>query len=95
MPFRIAQRLAGIMNAVVGMQQVVDNAFRSHEDGAVLVQHRHADLLGYVLEGDEVLSVVGAKVLQPIAVVVDKPASVNLRSSGTFHHLAREGFRGL
>ena len=87
----IAERGACVVNPVVGMQQVVDEALVGLEDGTVLVEYGHADLLGDVLELYEVLGEVGAEVLQLVAVVVDEPAAVHLGGRRTFHHLAREG----
>ena len=73
MAIGVAERFPCIVDAVFGVQQSVDDAFRRFEDGSMLMQHRHFHLLRHILELDEVLGEVGSEVLQPIAVVIDKP----------------------
>ena len=70
----ITERLTCIMDAVVCMQESVDNALGSLEDSAVLVQDGHFYRLRHILELHKIFGEVGAEVLQPITVVIDKPA---------------------
>ena len=94
----VAQRRAGIVN-FLRMEQALQDGFVCHEDGAVLVQIGHDDLIADILKRNKVLGEMCTEILEAIAVIVYQPAvlkdfvnpTLHLGRSRAFHHLASEG----
>ena len=94
---RICHRGSGIVDAVL-FQHGLHDAFRSTEDGAVLVVLRHTHLLAHIGEMNEILGKMSAEIEEAVTVVINEitiaKRTVLRQFDGgwSFHEIAGEWF---
>ena len=97
---RICHRGSGIVDAVL-LQQSLHDAFRSTEDGAVLVVLRHTHLLAHIGEMNEILGKMSAEIEEAVTVVINEitiaQRTILRQFDGgwSFHEIAGERLRSL
>ena len=97
---RICHRGSGIVDAVL-LQQSLHDAFRSTEDGAVLVVLRHTHLLAHIGEMNEILGKMSTEIEEAVTIVINEitiaQRTVLRQFDGgwSFHEIAGERFRSL
>ena len=93
---RCGDGLAGIVHGIsVVAYQVVDNVFRGHEHGAMLVSNGKFHAACAVFKSLEVLGAVSTVYFLAVGVVIDVIPAVNIGRGWAFAEHVGEGFRSL